>query len=137
MDVYPGTVYPPTLVPPVDTAGDEMASAIATMRICFLPLAGIGSTTPLWVTENGFPSNGTGNTNQVAALREMVGAVETYSTAYDVTDYRWFNLRDNNSHGSGLFDQDGLLFDHDTRKPSFDVYRELIKADGARSPAVG
>lgn len=127
LDVYPGTVYPPTLVPPVDTAGDEMASAIATMRTCYLPLADIGRSTPLWVTENGFPSNGSGNTTQVAAMREMVNAVHQYGGTYDVTDYRWFNLRDNYSKGNGLFDQDGLLRDDDSRKPSFDLYKSLIE----------
>jgi hypothetical protein len=131
LDDYPGTVYPPALVPPIDTAADELASAIATMRTCYLPLAGIGSTTPLWVTENGYPSNGPADMTQVAALRGMVDAVEAYGGTYNVTDYRWFNLRDNNSNGSGLFDKDGLLRDHDSRKPSFAAYRSLIKRYGA------
>jgi hypothetical protein len=127
LDDYPGTVYPPILAPPIDTAADEMASAIATMRICYLPLANIPQQTPLWVTENGFPSNGAADQNQVAALRGMVGAAEEYGGTYDVTDYRWFNLRDNSSNGTGLFDKDGLLRDHYTKKPSFGVYRSLIK----------
>jgi hypothetical protein len=120
-------VYPSLLVPPIDTAADEMASAIATMRICYLPLANIPKATPLWITENGFPSNGAADQNQVAALRGMVGAVEEYGGTYDVTDYRWFNLRDNNSNGTGLFDKDGLLRDRYTKKPSFAIYRSLIK----------
>jgi hypothetical protein len=131
LDAYPGTVYPPALVPPVDTAADEMASAIATMRVCYLPLAKIAPAVPLWVTENGFPSNGSGNTSQVDALREMVGAVHRYGGSYNVTDYRWFNLRDNNSTGNGLFDRDGLLRDDNSRKPSFTVYKNLIKTLGA------
>lgn len=131
LDVYPGTVYPPVLVPPIDTAADEMASAIATMRVCYLPLADIGQQTPLWVTENGFPSDGAADQNQVAALRGMVDTVGNYGGSYNVTDYRWFNLRDNNSNGSGVFDKDGLMRDHDTRKPSFRVYRSLIKQYGA------
>jgi hypothetical protein len=130
LDVYPGTVYPPTLVPPADTAGSEMASAIATLRTCYLPMAKIPAATPLWVTENGFPSNGAGNTSQVEALREMVDAVRAYGGTYNVTNYRWFNLRDNNSRGNGLFDQDGLLRDNDTRKPSFALYKTLIKKYG-------
>ena len=133
LDVYPGTVYPPALIPPIDTAADEMASAIATMRVCYLPLAGIGLDTPLWITENGYPSNGPADESQVTALREMVGAAQTYGTSYHVTDYRWFNLRDNNSNGSGLFDKDGLLRDHNSRKPSFTAYRELVKRFGATS----
>jgi hypothetical protein len=131
LDDYPGTVYPPTLVPPVDTAGDELASAIATMRTCFLPMAKISSRTPLWVTENGYPSGGSGDQSQVAALRSMVDATHTYGGTYDVTDYRWFNLRDNNSSGTGMFDKDGLLRDNDARKPSFAAYRKLIARYGS------
>ena len=41
----------------------------------------------------------------------MVDAARRYAGSYHVTDYRWFNLRDNASNGSGLFDQDGLLRD--------------------------
>jgi hypothetical protein len=133
LDDYPGSVYPPILVPPIDTAADELASAIATMRGCYLPLAGIGPSTPLWVTENGAPSNGPGDESQVAALRGMVRAVQTYGGTYDVTDYRWFNLRDNNSNGSGLFDKDGLLRDNYARKPSFSAYRSLIQEYGAQA----
>ncbi|HVV74935.1 MAG TPA: hypothetical protein VHC43_02790 [Mycobacteriales bacterium] len=132
LDAYPGTVYPPALVPPVDTAETEMASAIATMRTCYLPLAKIPPTTPLWVTENGFPSNGSSNTSQSSALRGMVDAVHEYGGSYNVTNYRWFNLRDNSSRGSGLFDQDGLLRDDDVRKPSFALYKSLIEKYGAR-----
>jgi hypothetical protein len=130
LDVYPGTVYPPTLIPPIDTAGDEMASAIATMRVCYLPLAKISPKTPIWITENGFASHGTGNTAQPDALRQMVDATRTYGGTYNVTDYRWFNLRDNNSQGIGLFDQDGLLRDDNSRKPSFTLYKSLIKTYG-------
>jgi hypothetical protein len=130
LDVYPGTVYPPTLIPPIDTAGDEMASAIATMRVCYLPLAKISPKTPIWITENGFASNGSGNTAQPAALRQMIEAAQKYGGTYHVTDYRWFNLRDNNSRGNGLFDQDGLLRDDNSRKPSFAVYKHLIKTFG-------
>ena len=61
----------------------------------------------------------------------MVDTVGNYGGSYNVTDYRWFNLRDNNSNGSGLFDKDGLMRDHDTRKPSFGVYQSLIKQYGA------
>jgi hypothetical protein len=131
LDDYPGTVYPPALAPGT-TAGSELASAIATMRTCYLPLAGISRSTPLWVTENGIGSNVPVRSEaaQAAALRSMVHASLRYDGSYHVTDYRWFNLRDNASHGSGLFDQDGLLRDDYSRKPSYDAYRLLIDNHG-------
>jgi hypothetical protein len=60
----------------------------------------------------------------------MIEAAQKYGGTYHVTDYRWFNLRDNNSRGNGLFDQDGLLRDDNSRKPSFAVYKHLIKTFG-------
>jgi hypothetical protein len=133
LDDYPGTVYPPTL-PPGSTAGGELASALATMRTCYLPLAGIRHSTPLWVTENGFGSNAPQHSEatQAKALRGMVHAARRYAGTYDVTDYRWFNLRDNASQGSGLFDQDGLLRDNYARKPSYRALRTFIRRHGAR-----
>jgi hypothetical protein len=47
-----------------------------------------------------------------------------------VTDYRWFNLRDNNSDGADLFSAVGLLRDDYTAKPSLAAYRRAIKVYG-------
>jgi len=129
VDDYPGTVYPPAL-PPGSTPGSELASAISTMRSCYLPLAGIGSAVPLWVTENGFSSASPSHSEakQAWALTSMVDAARAVAGTYDVTDYRWFNLRDNDSSGGGTFDQDGLLRDDYTRKPAFGaLQRELAR----------
>jgi hypothetical protein len=133
IDDYPGTVYPPALAPG-DSPGDELASAIATMRTCYLRLGDIPHSTPLWVTENGFGSDAPQHSaaQQAAALRSMIDASRRYAGNYHVTDYRWFNLRDNASHGNGLFDQDGLLRDNYARKPSYGVLRHFIKRHGTR-----
>jgi len=124
LDDYPGTVYPPAF-PPGDTAGNEMADAIATMRGCYLPLGNIASTVPLWVTENGSSSSSSEGSQQ-AALTGMIDAVRRLSGAYGVTDYRWFNLRDNDSSGTGTFDQVGLLRDDYSAKPSYSSFQHEI-----------
>lgn len=131
LDDYPGTVYPPALTPG-SSAGDELASAIATMRTCYLPLAGLPHSTPLWITENGFGSNAPAHSEaeQARELRSMVDATRRYAGSYHVTDYRWFNLRDNASKGSGMFDQDGLLRDNYARKPAYGALRSFIKRHG-------
>lgn len=123
LDEYPGTVYPPAL-PPGATPGSEMASAIATLRTCYLPLGGVAPTVPIWVTENGFGSGAPQHSEaqQAAALTGMVDAARAVGGSYHVTDYRWFNLRDNDSGGSGTFDQDGLVRDDYTHKPSYAAY---------------
>lgn len=131
LDDYPGIVYPPALTPG-SSAGDDLASAIATMRTCYLPLGGIPRSTPLWITENGFPSDSPAHSeaSQAAELRSMVSAVRRYGRSYNVTDYRWFNLRDNASHGSGMFDQVGLVRDNYARKPAYSALQSLIRRYG-------
>ena len=57
-------------------------------------------------------------------------ATRRYAGSYHVTDYRWFNLRDNASNGSGMFDQDGLLRDDYSRKPAYDALRSFIDTHG-------
>ena len=59
-----------------------------------------------------------------------------------VTDYRYFNLRDNNSTGTDLFAAVGLLRDDHSPKPAFAILRSAIAATGgppltARRPRQG
>ena len=126
VDDYPGTVYPPAF-PPGDTAAKEMGEAIATMRDCYLPLGDIPNTVPLWVTENGFSSANGADAPQATALTGMIDTVRALSGSYNVTDYRWFNFRDNDSSGTGTFDQDGLLLDTYASKPSYSLFQHEIQ----------
>jgi hypothetical protein len=137
LDFYPGTVYPPVMLPG-DSYRAEASQALGSMRDCFMPLAGIGAGTPIWITENGVPTGLLSDAQQAAALRELVVAVHDYSGTFGVSDYRWFNLRDSVVGGLaplvGLtFSSDGLLRSDYTPKQSFSTYRSLIAALGARS----
>ncbi len=138
LDFYPGTIYPPTM-PPGDTYTKELAQAAGVVRDCFAPLAGIAKRTPIWITENGVPtSSAMSDAQQAAALSQLVGAAEAYSKTFNITDYRWFNLRDSSSASPAnligpTFSSDGLLRSDYTRKPSFGVYRALIAGLGAPS----
>jgi hypothetical protein len=131
LDDYPGTFYPPVLVPGSPTGsspGEALAEAAATMRRCYLPMGAIPRSVPLWVTENGYPTRGgqLGESEQASALTEMVTAAHEVAATYGVTDYRWFNLRDNDSAGTGMFDTDGLLRDDYSRKLSYAALRSLM-----------
>jgi len=139
LDLYPGTIYPPVMLPG-DTYGAEMAQALGVMRDCFLPLGGIGAQTPIWITENGVPTGLLSDAQQAAALEQLVLAAHDYSGTFNVTDYRWFNLRDSVSSGpltliGATFSSDGLLGSDYSPKSSFAAYRALIAALGERSPA--
>ncbi|MFZ0041348.1 MAG: hypothetical protein WAK93_08580 [Solirubrobacteraceae bacterium] len=137
LDFYPGSVYPPAMAPG-DTYRAEMAQALGTLRDCFMPMAGLGFGIPIWITENGVPTGGSiTEAQQASDLVQLVDAAQAYSGTFNVTDYRWFNLRDSNSSPAGslpgaatTFATDGLLRDDYSPKPSFAAYRAAIAALG-------
>lgn len=138
LDFYPGTFYPPVMRPG-DTYRAELAQAAGVVRDCFLPKAHIGSRIPIWITENGVPSGNMTQAEQAAALRQLVEAVHAYSATYNITDYRWFNLRDSTDQGPAThapltFSTDGLLLANYRRKQSFAAYRQMIGRFGVRRP---
>jgi hypothetical protein len=130
VQVYPGLVWPPAPLPG-RTAGDEVAEALTLVRDCYMPKAGLGRRVELWVSENGYATNlGRDEDEQRSDLDSTLEAVSTWSGALGITDYRWFNLRDNNSDGADLFSAVGLLRDDYTRKPAFATYRQGIAKYG-------
>jgi len=130
VQVYPALVWPPAPIPG-RTAGDEVAEALTLVRDCYMPKAGLGREIDLWVSENGYPTNlGRGEPSQRRDLEATIEAVALWSGSLGITDYRWFNLRDNNSDGADLFSAVGLLRDDYSRKPAFAAYRRAIKLNG-------
>jgi hypothetical protein len=133
LQIYPGLVFPPASTP--GAAGDDTVEALTLLRDCYLPLGGFGRSVDLWVTENGYATNlGRTEADQDTALRTTLDAVHRYSGTLGVTDYRWFNLRDNVSTGTDLFDAVGLLRDDYSEKPAFATYRSEIQALGTDRP---
>jgi hypothetical protein len=131
VDDYPGTFWPP-VIPPTSSPGRELVLALATVRRCFMPEAGIGPSVPIWVTENGYQSGPLGDdAGQAAALDDMVRSAASVAGTYGVTDYRWFNLRDNRTRSPGIFDTTGLLHDDYSQKPAFRRFRELVASLGS------
>ena len=131
LQVYPGLVWPPTMLPG-RSAGMEVAEALTLVRRCFMPKADLGRRYELWISENGYPTKPVVNSEsgQVSKLASTVRWVHRYSRRLNVSDYRYFNLRDNDSAGTDLFDQVGLLRDDYSRKPAFGAYRDLIRRFG-------
>jgi hypothetical protein len=132
LDAYPGTVFPPVLAPGEER--DGIVAAMSQLRECFMPIAGLGPEVPIHVEENGWPTGpGRSEANQEIALRAMVGAVHEFRGTYNVTDYRWFDLRDHNSSSPNFQQHYGLLRDDYSRKPAFDAYLELVRKFARRS----
>lgn len=133
LQIYPGLVWPPA-IRPGQTAGDEVLEALHLLRSCFMPQAGMGTEVDLWITENGYATNlGRTEGQQLEHLVSTVEAVHEYAGTLNVTDYRWFNLRDNDTDGTDLFSAVGLLRDDYTEKPAYDEFRRLIADFGTEA----
>jgi hypothetical protein len=124
---------------PGDTYRAEFAQAAGVVRDCFAPMASIGARMPIWITENGVPTGVLSGAQQAAALQQLVQAAQDYSGTFNITDYRWFNLRDSSASPPATligptFSSDGLLTTGYAPKPSFGAYRALIGKLGASDP---
>ena len=136
LDAYPGTVFPPAEPPGGER--DGMAAAMSQLRKCFMPIAGLVPSVPIHVEENGWPTGpGRDEDRQAAALETMVRAVHDFRGTYNVTDYRWFDLRDHNTSSLNFQHHYGLLRDDYSPKPAFDAYRRLIDGLARREPHGG
>jgi hypothetical protein len=137
VDAYPGTVFPP-----YDTPGgerDALVNAFSTFR-CYASIPKIPSSVPIHVEENGYPT-GPGRTyeRQAQAMDTMVHAVNDFRGTFNISDYRWFNLRDGDSTSPNFQTQYGLMTDEYKPKPAFALYRRLVARftigrSSARSP---
>ena len=133
LDAYPGTFFPPG-----NRYREATVNALSSLRECYMPLAGLPATTPIHVSENGYPTGpGRSEAEQVTAAGQMIRAVDDFRGNYNVTDYRWFDLRDGDSANPSFQQQYGLMRDDYTPKPAFEAYRGLIAELGctdARGP---
>lgn len=130
LDLYPGTYVPPAVL--IDDYGDAFLEALAQMRECYMPRAGFGPRFPIRIEETGWPTGpGRSESEQVEILREFVNVAHRYRGTYNLADFRWFGLRDNNSAGPDFQSYFGLLRDNYSPKPAFGEYRKLVAEYGA------
>ena len=135
LQVYPGLVWPPAPRPGV-SAGEEVIEALTLLRRCYMPKAALGDEVDVWVSENGYATNlGRNEQQQADSLDSTVRALHQWSGELGISDYRWFNLRDNNSSGTDLFAAVGLLRDDYSPKPAYPLFRALVDQLGTRAPA--
>jgi hypothetical protein len=138
VDIYPGTFTPGVLLPnspPIKNLGDAWLEGIAQLRKCYMPKAGFAGSTPVRIEETGYPT-GPGRPSEAVQARALSAFVRTsvdYRGTYNITDFNWFDLRDNNSHGPNFQSYFGLLRDNYSSKPAFGVYRKLIARYGAKT----
>jgi hypothetical protein len=132
---FVGVDYYPELYPGRATPIPEATRLMmGTVRRCFMPLGALGARVPIWITENGYDTTpGTVTAErQRTALRQILTTIIGAARTFNVTDYRWFNLRDNLSTTPAFGETTGLLTDAYRRKPAFSAYRRLIARFGVR-----
>ncbi len=128
VDAYPGTWGPALKAGNLSTTtAAALSAAFARLRREYMPLAGLPDSVALHVSENGFPT-GPGRTDamQVTAMKAAVAMIDAERGRYNITDYRWFDLRDADSSAASFQSQYGLLRDDYTPKPAFEVFRSLV-----------
>ena len=130
LDIYPGTFVPGSAM--VVDLGDALLEGIAQMRECYMRKAGFRRSMPLRIEEIGWPTGpGRSEAAQRSAVSALVRTAHRYRGTYNITDFRWFGLRDNNSQGPNFQSYFGLLRDDYTAKPGFHTYRRLVERYGA------
>src|SRR4051812_38617458 len=89
-------------------------------------------------SSHGYPTgSGRSEQTQKEGLETMVGTVAEYRANYNVTDYRWFDLRDGDT-GSPNFQQHyGLMTDDYKPKPAYASWKRLIGKLTVKSPEPG
>jgi hypothetical protein len=133
IDLYPGTWAPGVLYPAaIVDIGDAFLEGIAQTRECYMPKAGFGLRTPLRIEETGYATGpGRSETAQAQATGAFARTAHRYRGTYNISDFRFFGLRDNNSGGPTFQQHFGLLRDDYSEKPAFDVLRRAIARYGA------
>src|SRR4051812_44024852 len=132
LDAYPGTFFPPAEPPGGERNG--LVNAMSSLR-CYARGAGIPDSIPIHVEENGWPTSPTRSyARQVQALETQVRAFHDFRGTYNVSDYRWFDLRDSDSTSPNFQQQYGLMTDTYVEKPAFARYRDLIAQLSVRNP---
>ena len=132
LDAYPGTFFPPAATS--DQMGPEMVKALDLIR-SYAHGAGIADSVPIHVAENGYPTGaGRSYETQKAGLEAMVGTVAANSEKYDVSDYRWFDLRDADTSSPNFQQHYGLTEDDYTPKPAYASWKSLIRKLSVRDP---
>src|SRR4051812_31084788 len=134
LDAYPGTFFPPA-EQSVDDYRDGMVNAMSSFR-CYLRAASIPDSVPIHIEENGWPTFGTRREDMQAQVADqMIRAASDFRGTYNVSDYRWFNLRDANTSDPPIAQHFGLLRDDYAEKPAFATVAKLYAELGRKFPA--
>lgn len=127
LDFFPDVFYPILKGESPCALRDAVRGVLTHFRQVNLAAAGIDSSTPIHVCENGWPTGPDRSCKRQADVIETtIRTVHGQATKLNLTHYELFSLRDADSSNPNLFHQFGLLRDDYSPKPAFDTYRRLI-----------
>jgi len=130
VQLYPGLVYPPVL-PPGQTPATRRSKRLPWFATAICRSADWAITSSCGSRKTATPpTSDTPRHSRRRTSRARWTIVYRYSSTFGVTDYRYFNLRDNVPDGTDLFDDVGLLRSDYTQKPAFSTYRNAIATYG-------
>jgi hypothetical protein len=106
--------------------------ALVEVRTCFLPLAGIGLSTPLRITESGAATSMWGEDGQTEAMVAMVGTTYEHSQSLNIDAWRQWGLYCGPPPPlpGALFHCTGLLREDGSPRPSYAVFAQLVAGNG-------
>lgn len=134
LDVYPGTWSTPTPTndPTANLIDTTTERSLGCLRQTQMPQASLPRTVTITVAETGYPTDAArSGASQASVLRAIIGSVQRASRSYNVTDLRWFSLRDANTGSGQLENGYGLMRDDYQPKPAFAAYQQIVAAGGA------
>ena len=126
IDTYPDVPFPGVPSGPIDLAA-FIGKALDTVRNTEMPIAGLGASVPIRVSENGWATSATRTPEQQQqALTTEINAINADRAQYNVLSYELFALRDDVTGSANIFDQFGIMTDDYVPKPMFLAYQQLI-----------
>jgi hypothetical protein len=94
-------------------------------------LAGIARRVPIHIEETGWPTGpGRSEARQDQVARLLLQTASDFRGTYNVSDLRWFDLRDHNTSSANFQHHYGLLRDDYSPKPAFATFRDLVASLG-------
>ncbi|HEY6413736.1 MAG TPA: hypothetical protein VIX42_08610 [Edaphobacter sp.] len=128
---YVGADFFPDVFRPI--ALDQIPGSVVFLLRHFresMTLAGIHATTPLIVTENGWPTGpDRSEERQAAVLQAIVETALSRREEFAVKGYTWFALRDADSTSVDLFHRFGLLRSDYTEKAAFAIFKKALEGN--------
>ena len=123
-------LYPDAFSPtPPEAVPVLTETAVRHLRLHSLDVAGIPDRTPIHISEFGSPS-GDGRTasGQARSIIDMVATIERLAEELNITICEYFGLRDADTSNDQAIGTLGLLDDDYSRKESFKIYRDIVRA---------